>query len=181
MSRRMCAVGLGAAALALAALAASAGAAQDNDRERGARHAGNHGERLGSLIQQRLRADGPFFTAEERAVIERACGYAPGSWDGFEANMSDGEFICTNGRRADSPEVRAVMEAAGPRIGARVSRVMASAEVRDEIAAISERASAAALRAVEWERIAERAQAQAIAATRRALEQMETAGERRRR
>jgi len=113
--------------------------------------------RLNTLIQQSIREGGPFFTAEERAVIERECGYAPGSWDGFEANMSDGVFHCTNGRRVDSAEMRAVMEAAGPRIGARVSRAMARPEVTEAISRVAAEASEAALRNIDVEAIAREA------------------------
>ena len=104
------------------------------------------GERLGETIEQRLRADGPWFTAEERSVIERACGYPAGSWDGFSVSMSDDELRCSNGRRVSTPEVMAVMDAARPRIEARVERVMESAEVRGAIAAVSSEATAEALR-----------------------------------
>jgi hypothetical protein len=106
------------------------------------------GEALGRTIESRLRADGPFFTAEERVVIERACGYAPGEWDGFEVSIDDGELRCTNGRRAEGPEVRAVLAAAEPRITARVGRVMASAEVAGAIARVAEVAAAEATREV---------------------------------
>lgn len=123
---------------ALAGLAAPAAAAPDD-------------EGLGDLINQRLRADGPFFTADERAVIDRACGYAPGEWDGFSMNTNDGVLRCTNGRRVDSPEVRGVLRAAEPRIEARVERVMESAEVQDAIARVTERATSRAMREVERE------------------------------
>ena len=104
---------------------------------------------LGEEIDRQLRADGPWFTPEEQAVIARACGYAPGEWDGFDISMNDDTLICANGRRADSPEVRRVLRAAAPRISARVQRVMASPAVRGRIARITERATAAALRAAE--------------------------------
>ena len=106
------------------------------------------GEALGRTIESRLRADGPFFTAGERVVIERACGYGPGEWDGFEVSLHDDVLTCTNGRRAEGPEVRAVLAAAGPRIEARVERVMASAEVRGAIARVAEAAAAEATREV---------------------------------
>ena len=106
------------------------------------------GDRLGTLINERLRADGPFFTPPERAIIERACGYAPGSWDGFQINIDNGTLICTNGRRAQGPEIRAVLTAAEPRIEARVER-RGSAEINEAIARIAEEAAAEALRGVE--------------------------------
>lgn len=129
-----------AAPAALVSLAAPAGA-QADDGEDG----------LGEMVTARLRAEGPFFTGEERAVIENACGYAPGEWDGFEFNTHNGILRCTNGRRVDSPEVRRVIRAAEPRIEARVERVMESAEVRQAIAQITERATSRAMREVERE------------------------------
>ena len=106
---------------------------------------------LGDLIDQRLRADGPFLTPAEQAVVERACGYAPGEWDGYSINLSDGALRCENGRRVDSPEVRRVVAAAEPRIEARVERVMESADVRQAIDRVTERATARAMREVERE------------------------------
>ena len=103
---------------------------------------------LGRLIHQRLREGGPFFTGPEQAVINRACGYAPGEWDGFEANHQGDTFVCTNGRRVNDPEVRRVMRQAAPRISSRVNRVMASAEVRDRIDAIADEATERAMRAM---------------------------------
>ena len=102
------------------------------------------GEALGRLIESRLRADGPFFTPGERAVIESACGYAPGEWDGFDVNISDETLTCTNGRRAEGPEIRAVLAAAEPRIEARVQALMASPEIREAIARIAEATAAEA-------------------------------------
>lgn len=107
------------------------------------------GERLGEAIERGLRAEGPFFTEAERAVIERACGYAPGQWDGFDVNMDDDALICADGRRADGAELRAVLRAAGPRIEARVARMMASPEVAGAIARIAEQAAAEATRGIE--------------------------------
>jgi hypothetical protein len=78
-------------------------------------------------------------------VIERKCGYAPGAWDGFEANLSDGSFTCRDGRRVDDPEMRAVLRAAAPRIEARVEAVMARADVAAAIARVAEVAAARAL------------------------------------
>lgn len=168
--------GFAAGAMALAAVAGlSLGTpAGAHDPAPGAEaHAA--GERLGGLIQQRLRADGPFFTAEERAVIERACGYAAGSWDGFEANMSNGVFVCRDGRRVDSPEIRAVMAAAGPRIGARVSRVMGSSQVREAMAQVTREATEAALAAIDHAAIAREAAEEARRAVEAARPEIEAA------
>src|SRR5688500_18469543 len=63
--------------------------------------------RLSQLIHDAIRAGGPLFDAGERAAIERKCGYAPGSWDGIDVNMSNGVFHCTNGRRLEDAETRA--------------------------------------------------------------------------
>ena len=101
--------------------------------------------RLERLIHESLRAGGPLFTAEERAAIERKCGYAPGSWDGFDANIANGVFHCDNGRRLDDRESRALIAAAAPRIERRVSAVMRRPEIT---AAISEVARAAAEQAL---------------------------------
>ena len=120
-------------------LAAPAAAESDDD----------HG--LGALINTRLRAGGPFFTPDERAVIERACGYAPGEWDGMSFNTHNNVFHCTNGRRVSDPAVRRVLTAAEPRIEARVNEVMASPEVVAAIDRISDEATATAMAEVERE------------------------------
>lgn len=70
-----------------------------------------------------------FFTPNERAVIERACGYAPGEWNGRQVNEIGDVFYCTNGRRVSSPEVRSVMAAVSPRIDAYVDSVRRRPEV----------------------------------------------------
>ena len=101
---------------------------------------------LGELITQALRAEGPFFTGDEQAVINRACGYAPGEWDGFELNMHDDVLHCTNGREVDDPEVRRMMRRAGSRIARRVSAVMARPDVREAIDRIAEQATEEAMR-----------------------------------
>jgi hypothetical protein len=144
-------------ALSIAAAASSPAAAERAPRAEAA------GDRLGSTIEGAIRSEGPFFTVEERAVIERACGYAPGSWDGFEATMRDDAFVCRDGRRVDSPEVRAVMAAARPRIEARVERVMSSPHVRAAIDRVSDEATAEALASID-----ERAIARAVEAAKEA-------------
>ena len=55
--------------------------------------------RLDRLVDKAIDEGGPFFTPRERAVIERSCGYAPGTWDGYQVNMIGRVFYCTNGRR----------------------------------------------------------------------------------
>ena len=139
------------------------------------------GERLGRTIDRAIKADGPFFTAQERSVIERKCGYAPGEWDGYEANISDGVFRCRNGKRVDDPEMRAVMETAGKRIGARVEAVMESAEVKSAIAEVSEEATREALAAIDHAKIAEQAAREAQVAVRKAMEETRRSLEERRR
>lgn len=174
--RTLFGAGLAAAAVAAAlAVAGGSAPASAQEPEAAAARAEAAGDRLGAAIENAIRAGGPFFTAEERAVIERACGYPAGSWDGYEANMSDGEFRCSNGRRVDSAEVRAVMEAAGPRIGARVSRAMASPEISGAIEAVAREAQAAALAAIDEAEIARVAAEAAGEATREALEQAQVA------
>jgi len=103
-------------------------------------------DRLSSLIQTGLRAGGPFFTSQERAVIERQCGYAPGEWDGHDFQMMNDVLYCKNGRRVDDPEVRAVMKQAQPRIGKRVNAVMESAAVQAAIGQVASEATEKALR-----------------------------------
>jgi hypothetical protein len=108
--------------------------------------------RLGRVVRDAIREGGPFFDAGERATIERKCGYAPGSWDGFEATMLDGVLHCTNGRRLDDAETRAIMERARPRIERRVEAVMRRADVDAAIEAVADEAEARALRELEARR-----------------------------
>lgn len=162
----------GSAVVAIAAaiaLSSGAPAAQAQETERGG--SAEAERRLDERIQAALREGGPFFNAEERAVIERACGYPVGSWDGFQANMSNGVFHCSNGRRADSREVRAVLRSAGPRIGRRVSETMERAEIREAIEAVAREAAAAALASIDHTAIAREAAQAAEAATREAMEE----------
>jgi hypothetical protein len=136
------AAALAALALTLAAPAAAPVQAQAQARE---------GE-LSTLVDRNLRSGGSWFTPAEQAVIERKCGYAPGEWDGFEANLSDGSFTCRDGRRVGDPEVRAVLRAAAPRIEARVEAVMERADVTAAIARVAGAAAAEALERVEARR-----------------------------
>lgn len=101
---------------------------------------------LGRSIEQAIRADGPFFTEAEQGVINRACGYAPGEWDGYDFRMNDGVLHCENGRRVDDPAVRRVSRQAGPRIARRVQTVMARPEITAAIDRIAAEATAEALR-----------------------------------
>jgi hypothetical protein len=168
---RAAAFAAGVAAIGLAAASAggaasAAPAAQESRAERGTEAAER---RLNRLVDAGIRDGGPFFTDEERTVIERACGYEAGSFDGFTANMSDGTFICSNGRRVDSPEIRAVMASAGPRISERVRRTLGSPEFREAVSEIARNASEQAMRAVRESRVAERAVAEAQVEVTRAL------------
>jgi hypothetical protein len=135
------------AGMAAASLVAAAGVAAGRDRDGSwGPDSGSEAQRgLSAMINRAIRADGPFFTPAEQAVIVKACGYAPGEWDGYSANDVEGEFHCTNGRVVDSPELRAVMRAARPRIERRVDAVMARPEVKSAIARVAEEASAAAM------------------------------------
>ena len=170
---RAAAMGLAAVlAVGLAAIigpAAAARLAQDR--------AEATGDRLSATIERAIHADGPFFTAEERAVIERACGYPAGSWDGYDANVSNGVLTCSNGRQVDNEEVRAVMEAAGPRIGARVRAAMARPEVRAAIAEVAREASAIALAALDEAGIERESAAEAREAAEEAIEDAQEAAE----
>lgn len=101
--------------------------------------------RLQSAIDRAIHADGPFFLASERAMIERKCGYAADEWDGENVSFNDGVLICSNGRRVADPEVRAMMRLAGERISRRVNDAMNSPEIRSAIAAVSDEAVRRAL------------------------------------
>jgi hypothetical protein len=107
---------------------------------------------LTALINRDIRAEGSFFTPAEQKLIIAKCGYRAGEWDGFQANMADGAFYCTNGRRIDDPEMHAVIEAAAPRIERRVKAVMDSAPVREAIARITAEATAAAMQRLDEKR-----------------------------
>jgi hypothetical protein len=157
---------IGVVAASAGGAASAAPAAHEARAERGTEAAER---RLNRLVDAGIRDGGPFFTAEERAVIERACGYEAGSFDGFSANMTDGTFICSNGRRVDTPEIRAVMAAAGPRISERVRRTLGSQEFRDAVSEIARTASEEAMRAVRESGVAERAVIEARAEAARAL------------
>ena len=109
-------------------------------------------EALNRVINRALHADGPFFTAAERALIERKCGYAPGQYDGFQANISNGVFTCSNGRRVDDPEMRAMLSTAQPRIARRVNAVMRRPEVTAAIDLVAAQATERALRRVRARR-----------------------------
>jgi len=136
----------------LASLAASGAAFAATARSADApTAAGESGRALGALVTMRLREGGSFFTPKERAGIEAMCGYRPGEWDGFEMNDTNGVFHCTNGRSVDSPEMRAILEAAAPRIEARVRGVMESAEIKAAIAKVAADARARALAALDRE------------------------------
>ncbi|MFL6846623.1 MAG: hypothetical protein ACJ8ER_17290 [Allosphingosinicella sp.] len=111
--------------------------------------ADREGEALSALINRELRSGGSWFTPAEQAVIERKCGYKPGEWDGFEANLSSGAFTCSNGRVVrDDPEMQAVLKAAEPRIRARVDVVMKRAEVTAAIARVAATKAEEAMREV---------------------------------
>jgi hypothetical protein len=132
-----------------------------------AARAGEAGDRLSTTIRHAIRAEGPFFTPAEMAVINRKCGYAPGEWDGFEVNINDDGFRCKNGKRVDDPEMRALLRGAQPRIADRVERAMARADVRAAIQRLSEDATRRALASIDHARIAR----EATRAAREAMEQ----------
>ena len=125
-------------AAAMAAFSGVAGAAGSDETTAEAR--------MERAIDRALHADGPFLNAEERALVERKCGYAAGSWDGNNFSMNNGVLHCTNGRKADDAEVRAMMAVAGQRIERRVKKAMAQPEVVAAIDAVAREATAEALR-----------------------------------
>ena len=128
---------LKAGLISVAALIASPAAARDETAAE---------KRLEAVIERAIHADGPFLQPQERALIERKCGYAPGSWKGESFSMTNGVLTCDNGRRVDDPEIRAMMDVVGPRISRRVNAAMKRPEVTAAIDAVAREASAAALK-----------------------------------
>lgn len=106
---------------------------------------------LTAMINRQIRAEGSFFTPKEQQMVIDKCGYKPGEWDGYDVNMSNGVFHCTNGRNVSDPEMKAIMAAVAPRIERRVGAIMASREVRSAIDRVAAEATAAAM-----QRMAER-------------------------
>lgn len=104
--------------------------------------------RLDRNIDRAMEADGPWLLPAESALIERKCGYAPGSRDGQSVTMNNGVLVCANGRRVDDPEVRAMVAVVSPRISRRVRAVMNSPGVKNAIAAIADGAVQRALESV---------------------------------
>jgi hypothetical protein len=143
-----------AAGCALVASAVALGSGAAGAEARPAGGAQEAGDRLGARIEAAIKADGPFFTPEERATIERKCGYPAGSWDGFEVNVSNGVLTCRGGKRVNDAEMRALLAVAEPRIERRVETVMDSAEVQGAIRAVSEQAEREALASVDHAKIA---------------------------
>ena len=167
-------------ALVAAAVGVGSGAVQAGhpDPSAGAHAAARDaGDALGERIEGAIKAEGPFFTDAERATIERKCGYPAGGFDGFEANINNGRFVCKNGRTVDDAEMRALLAAAEPRIERRVQAVMESAEVQGAIRAVALEAEREALAAIDHGRIAR----EAAAAAREAAREAEAEGRRRRR
>jgi len=135
------------------------------------------GDRLGAAIERAIKGEGPFFTPEERALVEAKCGYARGSWDGFEANTRNGGFVCRDGRRIDDAEMRAMLAVAQPRIERRVRAAMQREDVQGAIRAVAEQAQRQALQAVDQAKIARLAAREAEAAARAAAREAERASD----
>jgi hypothetical protein len=110
------------------------------------------GHALNGLIDGAIRAGGPLFSTDERAVMAHKCGTAPDRWDDFEVSFMNGVLHCANGRRVDDPEVRAIMARAQPRIRARVSAVMNRPDVKAAIDRTGREAAARALRELAAQR-----------------------------
>jgi hypothetical protein len=151
MSMRMMVIAAGCA-LVVSSVALGSGVADAEARPASGAQAA--GDRLGARIEAALKADGPYFTPEERATIERKCGYPAGSWDGFEVNVSNGVLTCRGGKRVDDAEMRALLAVAEPRIERRVETVMDSPEVQDAIEAVAEEAEREALASIDEAMIA---------------------------
>ncbi|HEY0086914.1 MAG TPA: hypothetical protein VGB65_13540 [Allosphingosinicella sp.] len=158
-----------AAGCALVASAVALGSGVADAEARPAGGAQEAGDRLGARIEAAIKADGPFFTAEERTLIERKCGYPAGSWDGFEVNVSNGVLTCRGGKRVDDAEMRALLAVAEPRIGRRVETVMESAEVQDAIKAVADEAEREALAGIDEAKIAREAAREAEIAVKDAM------------
>ena len=121
-----------------AALAAALAAGFSNASPALSQDRADASDRLGRTIDRAMEADGPWILPAEQALIERKCGYAPGTRQRDSITMNDGILICADGRRVDDPEVRAMMAVASPRISRRVKAVMDSPGVRDAISAVSD-------------------------------------------
>ena len=154
-------------ALVVSAVALGSGVADAEARPVGG--AQEAGARLGARIEAAIKADGPFFTPEEQAVIERKCGYPAGSWDGFEVSVSNGVLTCRGGKRVDDAEMRALLAVAEPRIERRVETAMDSPEVRDAITAVAEEAEREALAGIDEAKIAREAAREAEKAMKDAM------------
>lgn len=104
--------------------------------------------RLGRAVDAAMEALQPFFTRAERSLIERKCGYAAGSWDGRSISVNNGVLTCSNGRRVEDPEVRAMVDAADARISRQVLAAMESPAVRAAISAVAEEGRQVAMAAL---------------------------------
>jgi hypothetical protein len=137
----------------VALVAAAIGATATGDVSQGDHHRGDSApeQRLEQIVQSAITADGPLFTADERALVERKCAMAQGSWDGTNLSMDEDTLRCANGHRVRDREVLAMMERAGPRIAARVEAAMARPEVLAAIDAVAHEATEQALREVHEE------------------------------
>jgi hypothetical protein len=106
---------------------------------------------LDKTIRDAIREEGPFFTPAEQKLIAAKCGYAPGEWDGTSIHITKDELVCKNGKRVSDPEVQAMMEVAGPRIGRRVSAAVNNPEVQAAIDRVAHEATRDALaRLPKW-------------------------------
>lgn len=164
-------MGLGLAAAGSLVLTLSGAASANGSRAEAA------GDRLRATIERAIKGEGPFFTPQERALVEAKCGYAPGSWDGFEAKVHDGVFVCRDGRRVDDPQMRAMLAVAEPRISRRVRAAMEREDVQGAIRAVAEQAQRQAMQAVDQARIARIAAREARAGSRRAVAEARRAAE----
>lgn len=171
MGSKIAALGLAAVAAGAAAMAMAGAVGAEPGKGPGPAEAA--GDRLGATIESRLEAEGPWITEEDQAVIDRKCGYAPGESDRHGISISNGVLLCSNGRKVDDAETRALLAIVQPRIERRVKRVMESAEVEAAIAVASSQAAAEALRGVDHGQIAREAVRSAQAALREARREKE--------
>ena len=80
------------------------------------------------MVRSTVESRGSIFTDSERATIAARCGYGA-EWNGRNVVMNDGVLICSDGRRVDDPEVRAITTRVSERVTLRVREALDSAGV----------------------------------------------------
>jgi hypothetical protein len=75
-----------------------------------------------------LDEEGPILSQTDEAMIRAKCGTGPARNSGIQFN--GGALVCSNGRRVDDPEVRALAARIDSRVKAHLDRVMRRPEVK---------------------------------------------------